>query len=374
MRPCGRLYKTTRTCVEQPNQNSLLESDLHFTPINSPLHRPFAAEPKVISTAALKFKSSVRIYKMSQFKNVASRTTVKTKKAVKVRLVDNKAPVEAILSGPVNLNELSVDERLGLLRGPKVSIVMEGRVISHGVVPLRAFMATSEKANSYFRKTPQHKQFELPTGCATEKALKHVLKATTTTDAIGDAEVLRVPGGVSFHDNIQLYKAGVALGMSDLLNHITGYLRGSISRELISYENLTATVTSLSAQDPLFQHLANDLARRRFQNAISDEAEFALYLEQHQNLKQAMADIDAQHESDRQRAKRAHTMAKKKQEEHERYEQKKKEDREWYEQEKQANNQYRARVRALTKKLNEAKGGVVSLTREEGELRRELEI
>jgi hypothetical protein len=85
---------------------------------------------------------------MSQFKNVASCATIKPEKAVKVRLssfVDNKAPAEAILSEPVNLNELSVDERLRFLRGPKISVVMEGWVIFYGVVPLPTFMATSER-------------------------------------------------------------------------------------------------------------------------------------------------------------------------------------------------------------------------------------
>ncbi|KAF2450035.1 hypothetical protein P171DRAFT_440450 [Karstenula rhodostoma CBS 690.94] len=305
---------------------------------------------------------------MSSFQNVVSRTVTKTNKAHEAglaSLVDNKAPVDGILSAVVDLNKLTVDERLGLLRGPKASVVMNGKVVWRDA-PIRAFMATSTKANEHFRSTPQSKHFDLPAGCATEEALKHVFKSTITAQAIGGSKVLRIPGGHSFQENIQLYKAGVALGMSAHVQHIARFLRATISRELITYENLTTIVKSLSTTDPLFQHLANDLARRRFLRNIGtleDEIEFAVYLEQHENLRQAMATIDAQHANARHHAERKAARAQAQQEE-----------REQYEQEKKAEIEYKSRVRALTKKLNEAKGNVVSLTREEGELRRELGI
>ncbi|KAK7183274.1 hypothetical protein DPSP01_011784 [Paraphaeosphaeria sporulosa] len=301
---------------------------------------------------------------MSEFQSVVSRTVTKNKKAHNAglaALVDTKAPVDGILSGVIDLNKLTVDQRLGLLRGPKVSVVLGGKMV-HPNVPVRAFIATSNKANDYFRHMPQRKQVNLPAGCATAEALKHVLNSTTTNKAIGNAEPLRIKGGQSFLDNVQVYAAGVALGMSAHVDHVARFLRVAISNELVSYENLTAMVTSLGTSDPIFQYLANDLARRRFQRAIGtaqDEIEFARYLNQHQNLKQAMADIDQKHANARKNAERMATRAK---------------EREQYEQEKKADLEYHARVRALTKKLNQAKGGVVSLTHEEGELRRELGI
>ncbi|KAF9741889.1 hypothetical protein PMIN06_007998 [Paraphaeosphaeria minitans] len=300
---------------------------------------------------------------MSAFQSVVSRTTTNTNKAREAglaSLVDNKAPVDGILSGIVDLNELTVDERLGLIRGPKVSIMMSGKVIIQNV-PVRAFMAISTKANAYFRRMPQCKPVDLPVGRATHEALKHVLKSTVTDEAIGDAEVFRIPGGHSVQDIIQLYKAGVTLGMSSHVDHVVRFLRLAISRELISYHNLT-TIVTLHATDPLFLHVANDLARRRFQHDIGtahDEVEFAHYLKKHQNLKLAMDGIDKQHANARKYTERMVTRAT---------------EREQYEQEKKADFEYNARVCTLTKKLNQAKGGVVSLTHEDGELRHELGI
>lgn len=271
------------------------------------------------------------------------------------------------MSTIIDMNQLTAANRIHILQGRRVSVDMAGKTILQNV-PVRALVAVSTVASEHFQNNPNTWYLNLPANCASHAALKHVLKTTVSVDAIRATEITRVPGAHNFYDNLQVYKAGTVLGMSEYMEHIARFLRVSISQELISYKNLTAMVTTLSTEDPTFKHLANDLARRRFQHTIGtaeDEDEFASYLNKYVDLKEAMAAIDAMHVEARQRAERAAAEARARAQQV--FQQKQKT-------QKEAEAQYKARVNALIKKLNEAKGSVLTLTHEEGELRRELGI
>lgn len=305
---------------------------------------------------------------MASFQEVHTRTATKTTKAFEAgiaSLIDDKVPVTELLSGPIELGSLSMQQRRGLLRGPKTQVLNNGNIIFHDA-PVRALMATSTTANEHFRLNPKAKQFEVSTDPATKGTLKRLLIHTITDQAIGGAKVLRVPGGATMKQSIELYKAGFYLGMSERVEHIAKYLMVAISHELIGYEELNAITAGLTPSDRLFQHVAKDLAQRRFQKSIPDPAEFEDWLDKRTQLKQAMAQIDAEHKTARQHARKAYSLYKEANVRVEAEQARRKQQR--------ADREYHARVRALTKKLNEAKGGFLSLTYEEGELRRELGI
>lgn len=98
------------------------------------------------------------------------------------------------MSSSQNLSDLALSERLELLRGPKASVLLYSDLVRTNI-PIRALIATSPKAKDYSKRMPQAKDVNFPAECATSEALDHILKWTTTKEAIGGAEVRRVPGG-----------------------------------------------------------------------------------------------------------------------------------------------------------------------------------
>lgn len=119
---------------------------------------------------------------------------------------------------------------------------------------------------------------------------------------------------------------------------------------------------TIPASDSLFKLLATNLANRRFQKRIPDPEDFKIYLQGHVALKNAMDAIDATHQTERQAAREAQVaqIAQIK------------EERKWAAQKKHREREVRARVAVIKEKMNATEGGIVSLTREEAELKREL--
>ena len=122
---------------------------------------------------------------------------------------------------------------------------------------------------------------------------------------------------------------------------------------------MTLIATSIPASDELFQHLAKDLARRRFKKEIPDPIDFENYLDNMTELKEAMLKIDAPYQAERKAAQDARVAARM---------------RAQAEEDRRAEKAYKTRVEALQRKLNAVLGGIVSLSQEEADLKRELGI
>lgn len=289
---------------------------------------------------------------MDSFTTVVAPITIKEEQkiaAAKKALICDRAPVPAVMNGTVNISQLSIEQRHGLLQGPKVDIFVGNNQVFKGA-PLRAFMATSAKANTWVRRNPLQTKVVLKGGRTNVKSLKTVLKSTLTTRGIGGKAVIPVPVGKDFKEGLFIYTAGLELGMDSQVKHVANRLCQIASKRVLEYDELTALILYTSPSDAVFQHVAKILANARFKGQITDKEDFNSYLQKHPTLGKAMNDIDAPFKATR----KAHADA--------------------IAREKQDAKDYQNRVNAILQKLNSAAGGISTLTSEEAELRRELGI
>ncbi|KAK3209501.1 hypothetical protein GRF29_69g2029579 [Pseudopithomyces chartarum] len=276
-------------------------------------------------------------------------------------LVSKTAPVRGILSSTVDITTLTAAERKGLLEGPKIDIYIGNKMVFRSGA-VRAFMAWSPKANTYFRANPTSQKIVFREGAADPQAVVDVLKATITYYGMGGATPATVRMGTTTTQMVKLCQAGILLEMKNRIEHIYKRLKHVIATTLPPYEDLDAMLETIPASDSLFKLLATNLANRRFQKRIPDPEDFKIYLQGHVALKNAMDAIDATHQTERQAAREAQVaqIAQIK------------EERKWAAQKKHREREVRARVAVIKEKMNATEGGIVSLTREEAELKREL--
>lgn len=275
--------------------------------------------------------------------------------------VSKTAPVHSILSSTVDITTLTAAERKGLLEGPKIDIYIGNKMVFRSAA-VRAFMAWSPKANTYFRANPTSQKIVFREGAADPQALVDVLKATITYYGMGGVTPATVRMGTTTTQMVKLCQAGILLGMKDRVEHVYKRLKHVIATTLPSYEDLDAMLETIPVSDGLFKLLATSLANRRFQKRIPDPKDFETYLQRQVALKNAMDAIDATHQAERKAAREAQVaqIAQAK------------EEGEWAAQEKRREREVRARVAAIKEKMNATEGGIVSLTREEAELQRKL--
>lgn len=259
-----------------------------------------------------------------------------------------------IQSATVDITTLTRPQRLVLLQGPKVNVFV-GNTLVRASVPKRALMVSVDKRSQFYLENPRRTTIRLPVGSVDIHAMKLVLDALTTNKGIGSAECLPVPTGKTFIEGVYIYQAGLVLRAAKNVEHILKRLRVSISSNLISYPELDTILKCVLPADPLFTHVANDLAHRRYKKAIPDVTEFEEYLNKHQALRKAMNGIDADHQAKR--------------------DERKKEKCKSNQETRQAICAARKeKVRALMEKLDKTSSGVTVLTAEEAELKRELGI
>lgn len=291
------------------------------------------------------------------FAPVTTRTDQKAAHAMD-SFVSKAAPVPAILKNSVNVYDLTVDERRGLLDGPKAEIYIETTRAFRNA-PIRALMAWSPKANAHFRANPLSRKVAFPASAADVSAVQNVLRATVTHAGMGKDALGAVFPGNTLTDAVKNYQAALTLGVKRRVEHIAKAIAGHISAGLLSYEAVTLIATCVPPSDEVFHYLAHNLATRRFQRQIPDPEDFEKYLETMPKLKEAMAEIDAPHQAERKAHKDAAAEARA---------------RKQAKEERSKHREYKGRVEALKVKLNAAMGGIVSMTQEEADLRRELGI
>lgn len=109
--------------------------------------------------------------------------------------------------------------------------------------------------------------------------------------------------------------------------------------------------------DDLFQHLARDLSYRRFKGLIPDSETFEEYLHGNKALRLAMDTIDAPHKAEREATQAARVQ--------------KLEEQTCV---KQENREYHTRAKALRTKILATTGGMIYLSGEQAQLKREPDI
>ncbi|KAF1980012.1 hypothetical protein BU23DRAFT_548223 [Bimuria novae-zelandiae CBS 107.79] len=159
------------------------------------------------------------------FQPAISRADAKTEKAT-----------AAILTSSTDISALPLASHQGLLLGPKADIY---------VGPIRALIAWSPKATSYFQAYPTSTKIVLHPSTANIEAIRAVLRATVTYHGIGGAQLARVATGTTFATAVLTYQAGYALGMSERVQHVAKRLEYLISTTLLPYDDLTLFLSSV---------------------------------------------------------------------------------------------------------------------------------
>lgn len=243
---------------------------------------------------------------MTQFQQTTSRTTTTTTTrqdhidAAVNSWVSRRFPVPEVKTGTVNLRTLTVQQRNGLLEGPMVTIARNNVTIAQ--VYKRALMATSEFGNKIIRENPLANEIGLVDNTAhlDTNTLKKVL-GWLSRECIGMEDFHPIPKGRNTVEACKILHVATVLGMRSYTAHISAYFHNYINDQtvLLGYHELDALLAAVDANDSLIQHLAKDLAHRRYTKAIPDVDDFAEYLKTQPALASAMDAIDQQHANER---------------------------------------------------------------------------
>ncbi|KAF2635722.1 hypothetical protein P280DRAFT_484388 [Massarina eburnea CBS 473.64] len=201
---------------------------------------------------------------MSDFTPVKSKSTMKKEKKVNVAV----SATANVPEGNAVLCELTPYQRFYLLAGPTIDVRV-GNLTIRGDVPQRMLMATSTLANAYFRANPMSKVWTLPAFTVKPNAIKIVLKGTTSPQFVG-ATLRQVPIGCGFVDHVDVYAAGLFLGMEEHVQHIKTRLNWDITTYNfdIPCDVLVAIASSLPPSNAVYQHAARRLAFFKFRNVF----------------------------------------------------------------------------------------------------------
>ncbi|KAF2746620.1 hypothetical protein M011DRAFT_487039 [Sporormia fimetaria CBS 119925] len=190
-------------------------------------------------------------------------------KAAAAALAHDKLPYEAVKE---------------LLSGPTVAIYSKGQLVySH--FPVRAFMAVSSLAfgNLAVNPTQQKVQFRRPEPCAMKLTLASILDTLPN---------IKFPVGQTFIQNLRLYEAALALGLTHNVRMYTNLLRDLVSARLLEYEELDECLKRLKLEDPVLQNVVYTLAFYRRMGYIRDVKALDAYLQKHSELEAALAAVD----------------------------------------------------------------------------------
>lgn len=223
------------------------------------------------------------------FKTVIARADDKLRRAYDA-LTDKNTPI-AVLGGTVDVEVLSPAQLKGLLNGPKADIFV-GDKLAFRNAPIRALMAWSHSMNARFTDNPLVRKVTLDKSIDID-AVQIILKTTITPTGMGGEKVVSVVKGVTLKQRILIYQAGVALGMNERAKYHGDHLKHYISKNLAPYDVLNLVIKSIPANDPVFRHLAKNLAYRRYKGTILDTEEFGAWLKKHGELSKAMNEADA---------------------------------------------------------------------------------
>lgn len=206
--------------------------------------------------------------------------------------------ISRIDDGSTKVKDLTKQEIKELFAGPTIAIYASGRVwMMHAYK--RALMAVSSRARTALMSNPALTSIQFDK-CGADAGVK-VLKAIMST-----LPHIRLPLGHSFVECVKIYQAANAIGVEEYTNEQLRLLRKTVSNRLLSYAELDAVLQFLSSSDPVFTHVAHNLAHRRFLKQIPDTEAFEAYLEEHSSLQTAMATIDKNNRRVRKDFRREH--------------------------------------------------------------------
>ncbi|KAL5385913.1 hypothetical protein PMIN06_007997 [Paraphaeosphaeria minitans] len=215
-------------------------------------------------------------------------------------LVSAKHPVHKVMKGTVNLRALSREERRGLLEGPKITLTISGNRFAE--VYKRAFMATSAWANARIQSRDTTSVLDLVPSAARAdpQALKVVVGWMSVAFWCAN-KVRAIPMGKNTVEACKIYHAATVLDMRRHASHIAAYFHGYIDDHstIPTFDELHAMQAAFHPDTPVYQHLALDLARRRYKKQFPDMEELDAYLTKHKALARAMDALDAKYVAER---------------------------------------------------------------------------
>lgn len=212
-------------------------------------------------------------------------------------ILDQNHPVPDLSFGPIDLNNLTRAQRIGLVQGPTAGIYLNGKYI--GFVNIRAAMALSPFAHHFFTQYPNH-GMNFSAAAVNEKALRIVLRYFSF-HLLGGKTVRRLPFGKNFIESVRIYRAAVVFGLQEYISHLVGYLHGYIKRDdsLLSYDGFDALLWGTTPEDRIFRHAASLYSRLRYVDEIPDREEFNDWVGARPVIAEAMAAIDERHACER---------------------------------------------------------------------------
>ncbi|KAL5374603.1 hypothetical protein DPSP01_011785 [Paraphaeosphaeria sporulosa] len=221
-------------------------------------------------------------------------------------LVSAKHPVAEVMKGPVDLRELSREQRCGLLEGPNITLTRGGNRFAE--VPKRAFMAVSGWANDCIQSRGTTSVLELVPSAARAdpQALKTII-GWMSVAYWGGNKVRAIPMGNNTVEACKIYHAATVLDMRPHVSHIAAYFHAYMDDHstIPTFNELDAMQGAFHPDTPVYKHLVKDLARRRHKKEIPNKEEFAAYLTNHNTLARAMDEVDAKYMAERKAAKEA---------------------------------------------------------------------
>lgn len=155
--------------------------------------------------------------------------------------------------------------------------------------PRERLMDVSTPANIYLDASPNVKVMDHG-GSVDAGALEHVPRVIHRSEG-----EFQIPTGKSLKHAIKNYQAANSLKISDsdayedVLRVLNAFIE---ARNMPAYSSLTLLITRIELGDPLLEKVAEKLANARYHKTIPEEEDFEEYLEKHQNLKVAMANVD----------------------------------------------------------------------------------
>jgi hypothetical protein len=201
------------------------------------------------------------------------------------------------------------DERVLFASGPKIQVNMGSTALA--VVPKNVLMQCSNKAFKHFSEFPDATSFELPANSMDASAAIAHLEWMKEMTFQGRVYSLTLNSDEKLDEkNLQLCRAARVLGLNNIyIGHFTKFFCDRIRSNSASSEFLSRVATlAYPENDPIYDCLANNLAKLRTSHSSEDTAELETLLEEHSSLKTRVHKIEERMRNTRHGLKGAKTV------------------------------------------------------------------
>ncbi|KAJ4319511.1 hypothetical protein N0V94_003845 [Neodidymelliopsis sp. IMI 364377] len=192
------------------------------------------------------------------------------------------------------------DERVLFASGPKIQVNMGSTALT--VVSKNVLMQCSNKAFKHFSESPDAASFELPANSMDASAAIAHLDWMKEMTFQGRVYSLTLNSDEKLDEkNLQLCRAARVLGLNNMyIGHFTKFFCDRIRSNSASSEFLSKVATlAYPENDPIYDCLANNLAKLRTSHGLEDTAELQALLEEHSGLKARVHKIEERMRSSR---------------------------------------------------------------------------